>query len=69
MTFGWSANGAPVSEWWLTWARPSAPATDADTGSRLGAELSRTVTGLPEERERGFRAAAVQDRRQLADTR
>ena len=46
VTFGWSANGAPVSEWWLYVGSTVGSRDYADTGS-LGAELYRTVTGLP----------------------
>jgi PKD repeat protein len=48
VTFGWSANGAPVSEWWLYVGSTVGSRDYADTGP-LGAELSRTVTGLPKD--------------------
>jgi subtilisin len=46
VTFRWTANGAPVLEWWLT-IGTSLGATNIYNSGSLGTSLSRTVNGLP----------------------
>jgi subtilisin family serine protease len=46
VTFQWTANGAPVLEWWLTIGTSLGASNIYNSGS-LGTGLSRTVNGLP----------------------
>ena len=45
-TFAWTANGAPVTEWWL-YVGTSLGANDLHDSGSLGTQLSTTVTALP----------------------
>jgi hypothetical protein len=46
VTFQWTANGAPVTQWWL-YLGTSQGAEDLHDSGSLGTSLSTTVTGLP----------------------
>ncbi|MEN8691857.1 MAG: reprolysin-like metallopeptidase [Desulfobacterales bacterium] len=46
VTFQWTANGAPVTQWWLYLGSSQGDDDLHDSGS-LGRNLSTTVTGLP----------------------
>jgi hypothetical protein len=46
VTFQWTANGAPVTQWWLYLGSNQGASDLHDSGS-LGTSLSTTVTGLP----------------------
>ena len=46
VAFNWSANGAPVAEWWL-WVGSSLGGADLLNSGSLGTSLSTTVSGLP----------------------
>jgi hypothetical protein len=46
VTFQWTANGAPVTQWWFYLGTSQAASDLYDSGS-LGSNLSTTVTNLP----------------------
>ena len=46
VTFQWTANGAPVTQWWL-YLGSSQGADDLHDSGSLGTNLSTTVSGLP----------------------
>jgi hypothetical protein len=46
VTFQWTANGAPVTQWWL-YLGSSKGASDLHDSGSLGTSLSTTVSGLP----------------------
>jgi hypothetical protein len=52
-TFGWSANGAPVSQWWVYLGTTPGGANIYDSGN-LGSATTLTVSNLPTDGQRVY---------------